>query len=163
MNLKFYFYLIFISCSFGLSDLSASNPGIFGLVDKVVLEPNKNAPESIQIWGTFAIRYGNDGSVARSSAEKGYLYFKLNTENGRAEDTRRDWAHLSKVAGTGIVVGFAPSAPGTLSLRKLEAKPDNPDIYTSIGVYEIINEQHQMYQKKPVTELWSLRDKEKKK
>jgi hypothetical protein len=27
------------------------NIGIYGIVDKVVLEPDENAPERIQIWG----------------------------------------------------------------------------------------------------------------
>jgi hypothetical protein len=31
------------------------NIGIYGIVDKVVFEPDENAPERIQIWGLFVV------------------------------------------------------------------------------------------------------------
>jgi hypothetical protein len=34
-----------------ISPAKNGNIGIYGIVDKVVLEPDENAPERIQIWG----------------------------------------------------------------------------------------------------------------
>ena len=38
----------------GAAHLTASGPlGIYGIVEKVVFEPNEAAPERIQVWGAF--------------------------------------------------------------------------------------------------------------
>src|SRR6266550_6236515 len=41
----------------------------------------------------------------RSPAERGYLYFKI--APGKEEITRKEWADLKAVAGTGQGIGFA--------------------------------------------------------
>ena len=42
--------------------LKASGPlGIYGIVEKVVFEPNEQAPERIQLWGAFAYVDGAAG------------------------------------------------------------------------------------------------------
>ncbi len=38
-----------------LSLAKNGNIGIYGIVDKVVLEPDENAAERIQIWGLFVV------------------------------------------------------------------------------------------------------------
>src|SRR5579862_7058095 len=56
--------------------LFASGPvGIYGIVEKVVLEPSEKAPERIEIWGAFAFYDGRRYSV--TEAKRGYLYFKF--------------------------------------------------------------------------------------
>ena len=51
----------------------ASSPiAVYAMVDRVVFEPNENAPTRIQIWGTFSLsktRY----SANYAEPEKGYL------------------------------------------------------------------------------------------
>jgi hypothetical protein len=87
--------------------------GVYGIVEKVVVEPNETTPERIQIWGAFAFV---NGTLAQSSgvtaAKRGYLYFRMPaTASERAteaglEAVRREWADLRAIAGTGQAVGF---------------------------------------------------------
>src|SRR5829696_8827063 len=38
------------------TSVRASDPvGVFGMIDKVVLEPNENTPERIQVFGAFSV------------------------------------------------------------------------------------------------------------
>ena len=94
--------------------LVASGPlGIYGIVDRVVFEPNETAPERIQLWGAFAYvdGRGNQG-LSVSAAAKGYLYFKTPdvvpgfTTQRDVENVRTEWADFKSVAGTGQAVGF---------------------------------------------------------
>ena len=61
--------------------LTASGPlGIYGIVERVVMEPNEKAPERIQVWGAFAYVDGMAGEgLTVSAAKRGYLYFRLPT------------------------------------------------------------------------------------
>ena len=70
----------------GAVSLHASGPlGIYGIVEKVVYEPNDKMPERVQVWGAFAyVETSVVGqSLTVSVAKKGYLYFRL----GGASDT----------------------------------------------------------------------------
>ena len=91
----------------GVANLSASGPlGIYGIVEKVVFEPNEQAPERIQVWGAFAYVESSvvGQSLTVSRPARGYLYFRL----GGPTDTvvKNEWADLKAVAGTGQAVGF---------------------------------------------------------
>jgi hypothetical protein len=94
----------------GVNGLSASGPiGIFGLIEKVVFEPNEPGAERVQVWGSFAYVEGGTGrATAASVARGGYLYFRLDPQATPAQrDTvRTEWADLKAVAGTSQVVGF---------------------------------------------------------
>lgn len=86
--------------------LSASGGvGIYGIVERVVFEPNEQAPERLRVWGAFAYVDGGIGSAgAVSPVRRGFLYFKL-----PAADTRQvlvEWNDLKSVAGTGQAVAF---------------------------------------------------------
>ena len=84
---------------------SASGPlGIYGIVEKVVFEPNERAPQRLQVWGAFA--YSEGRTPMPSSARRGYLYFRL-PESGEPIDlVRREWADLKAIAGSGQAVSF---------------------------------------------------------
>jgi hypothetical protein len=98
----------------GPASLTASGPlGIYGIVEKVVFEPDEKAPERIQVWGAFAYvdqdqRPGRAGAV--SPAKRGYLYLTLPiilpATKSQVEVIRREWADLKAVAGTGQAIGF---------------------------------------------------------
>jgi hypothetical protein len=94
------------------SPLTASGPlGIYGIVEKVVFEPDEKAAERIQVWGAFAyVDGGLDRSLAVSPAKRGFLYFTLPilmpASKAQADVIRREWADLKAVAGTGQAVGF---------------------------------------------------------
>ncbi|HYN09315.1 MAG TPA: hypothetical protein VES67_18170 [Vicinamibacterales bacterium] len=124
-------------------DLPASGAvGIFGIIEKVVFEPNERAPERVQVWGAFAYVDGaQHTAIVVSTARRGYLYFKLPSiaDNASSEReiaaTKVEWSDLQAVAGTGQAVGFgewgyvsgfgklAPDARPVLPAVILERKP----------------------------------------
>ena len=85
---------------------SASGPlGIYGIIDRVVFEPDEHTPDRVQVWGAFA--YVDRGRTPQlSPAKRGYLYFRLPTLGESAETVRHEWADLKALAGTGQAVGF---------------------------------------------------------
>ena len=88
------------------ADLTASGPvGIYGVIERVVFEPNERAPERIQVWGAFAfVDGGVRNQMATSMPKRGYLYFKLPRQG--QEIARMEWADFKAVAGTGQAIGF---------------------------------------------------------
>jgi hypothetical protein len=89
---------------------TASGPiGIYGVIERVVFEPNDASPERAQVFGAFALVDGglrNPG--AATDVHRGYLYVRLpGASSGiKAEVVRKEWADLKAVAGTGQAVGF---------------------------------------------------------
>jgi hypothetical protein len=98
--------LAVVSLLVGASHLRASGPlGIYGIVERVVFEPNETAPERIQVWGAFAYVDGAAGEgLTVSVAKRGYLYLRL--DPSQADAIKREWADLKSVAGTGQAIGF---------------------------------------------------------
>jgi len=98
--------------AFGASLFASGRIGFYGIVEKVVFEPNETAPERIQLWGAFAyVDGGASQNIAVSSAKRGYLYFRLLSnlvaaENNEVAMKKKEWADLKAVAGTGQAVGF---------------------------------------------------------
>jgi len=121
----------------GMGRLSAhaSDPvGIYALVNKVVLEPNDTAPERIQILGAFAIAEGSGDKY--KTAERGYLYFKINPE--KAQLCRNEWMDLKAVAGTGQIVSFASRYQQKGTLHQPRSKPQDPDVYPlAFGLHKV--------------------------
>ena len=63
------------ACLGGTIALYASDlVGVYGVVEKVVLEPSDASPERAQIWGAFAVYKEADGSTYQSP-QRGYLYY----------------------------------------------------------------------------------------
>ncbi len=126
--------------------LTASGPlGIYGIIEKVVFEPNEQAPQRIQVWGAFAYVDGTAGeSLSISPAARGYLYFRLAADgdgpvtSDQLQAIKREWADLKSVAGTGQAIGFGhwgyigafgglrPDARGNMPPYILERAPGNP-------------------------------------
>jgi hypothetical protein len=86
--------------------------GFYGIVEKVVFEPNEAAPDRIQVWGAFMyVDGGASQNFATSTAKRGYLYFRLKSQlvanaDKELEMKKKEWADLKAVAGTGQAVGF---------------------------------------------------------
>lgn len=124
-----------VLCAAGLmagaaSTARGSDPiGIYAFVDRVVFEPNEAAPERIQVWGGFALAVPRSKSnYEYRDAERGYMYFKLRA--GEEETCKKQWADLKAVAGTQQIVSFGSRYDTTpVSVRKADAKPENPDTY----------------------------------
>ena len=113
----------------------ASDPvAVYGRVDKVVLEPTIDTPETIQLWGVFSLAKPNDSNYYLPPA-RGYLYFTLATD---AETARKEWADLQRVAGTGQIVSFGSRYTLHAQLRAANERPGHPDPYaTSIGLTKV--------------------------
>ena len=93
--------------------LASGRIGFYGIVEKIVFEPNETAPERLQVWGAFMyVDGGASQNVAVSAAKRGYLYFKIKslhegyTPQAQMDLTKKEWADLKSVAGTGQAVGF---------------------------------------------------------
>lgn len=101
---------------------------IYGIVERVVLEPNEKAPERIKIWGAFALLYANQEPVRVSDGpyapHRGYLYFKLppvprgDTKKLAHETARKEWADLKAIAGTGQAITFGSWTSNYLGLAR---------------------------------------------
>jgi hypothetical protein len=103
---------------------AASDPvGIYAFVDKVVFEPSDAAPERAQVWGGFALAQGP--GEAYEAARRGYMYFKLRPDQD--EVSRKEWADLKAIAGTGQIVAFGSRHDAKGTVRQPNAKPENPD------------------------------------
>jgi hypothetical protein len=104
----------------------ASDPvGVYALIDRVVVTPDANNPSAIQIFGTFALANGS-GSVYHP-AQKGYLYYTVNSRNERA--TQAEWSDLQKIAGTKDAVGFGGRYTPLGTVRSAKQAPEKPDVY----------------------------------
>ena len=111
--------------------------GIYAIVDKVVLEPNDSAPETIQIWGAFALADGKPGDNYRP-AERGYLYYSLPSSQAQRKAAQIEWADLKKIAGSGQAIGFGGRYTPTGRIRKATEKPTAPDVYpVQIGIVKL--------------------------
>jgi hypothetical protein len=104
---------------------ASGGPGIYAIVDKIVLEPSERAPERIQLWGAFIVPRPMSSSQYLP-AQRGFLYFKIGA--GRESSISNEWADLKKIAGTGEAIGFAqywvpnPADPNGNPHRALEVR-----------------------------------------
>ena len=110
--------------------------GIYGVIEKVVIEPNDNAPQRIQIWGAFAMAEGRGSTYG--PAQRGYLYYTC--PSGQDAVCRKEWADLKSVAGKGTAVGLGMRYKPTGRVRKVDEKVASPDPYPiQMGVLVVEN------------------------
>ena len=125
--------LLVFAANFALAHASDFT-AVYARIDKVVLEPNPESPDTIQVWGVFSMAKPNDRNDYLPAA-RGYLYFKL-AQNQEA--ARKEWADLKEVAGTGQIIAFGSRYDPQARLRKADERPKNPDPYsTNIGLQKI--------------------------
>jgi hypothetical protein len=109
------------------AEAQGSGPiGVYGIIDKVVLEPQKEKPDRVQLWGTFVLAKKDN---KYSNPVQGYLYY--HAEKGSEDICRKEWADLQKAAGTNQVLGFANSydADSLGKVRKENEKAESPDVF----------------------------------
>jgi hypothetical protein len=106
----------------------ASDPtGIYAIVDKVVVEPDDTAPETIQIWGVFALADGKPGDSYRP-AKRGYLYYSLPSPQVERNSAKAEWADLKKLPSE-QAIAFGSRYKPTGRVRNATEKPAAPDVY----------------------------------
>jgi len=118
-----------------LVHVSASDRvAVYGKIDRVVFEPNGEAPDQVQVFGVFSVgirENPNDYQPARA----GYLYYRAAKD---PQIARREWADLKAIAGTNQIVAFGLRWDGVPTLRAATDKPANPDPYTlNAGVVKV--------------------------
>ena len=114
-------------CALATVALRASDMvGVYGVIEKVVLEPSDAAPQRIQIWGAFALSDGKSGSTY-GPAQRGYLYYTCPA--GQEDICRKEWDDLKTVAGKDTGVGFGARYKENGAIRKADDKPASPDVY----------------------------------
>ncbi len=139
-----YLVVAVLVMAFGSTAWAGGPPPVFVVVDKVVLEPNADAPERIRIEGCF-VRESEE--LLREMHEKGlpwektYMkpvegYVYMSIEKGHEKECRAEWAKWQKAAGTGKVVEVGACVLGgsllTVKIRKLDEKTTQPDaVYTT--------------------------------
>lgn len=106
----------------------ASDPvGIYGIVDKVVLEPNEPSPERIKVFGTFSLAASGGYRDRYTAPQQGYLYYKLNQE--KKAICQNEWADLKAMAGTGKAVAFGNRQLPTGEVHTAQARETEPVEY----------------------------------
>jgi hypothetical protein len=107
------FTLLVVLLAMAASVSASGRIGFYGIVEKVVFEPNEAAAERIQVWGAFMyVDGGASQNIATSTARRGYLYFRLQpnipgfTPQSQIDLTKKEWADLKAIAGSGQAIGF---------------------------------------------------------
>jgi hypothetical protein len=117
---------VLLGVGLGVTLTYASDPtAVYAKVERVVLEPNAEAPQAIQVWGVFAMAKPDDRNDYLPP-KRGYLYF---TFSGTSQAVRAEWADLKQVAGTGQIVSFGSRYQLKARLRPADERPANPDLY----------------------------------
>ena len=124
---------------------ASGQAGVYGVIEKVVVEPATGPAERVQVWGAFALMetagLGFTGYVYKQP-QRGYLYYKLPVGSANIENARREWKDLASVAGTmqPLAFGYWDRNRGDafLTIRNPDAAPANPDVYyTDIGITKL--------------------------
>ena len=100
--------LIVVILTGATANLLADGPvGVYARVQKVVFEPNEQAPTRIQVWGLFVwVDGGLEKPGPINLPQRGYMYFKLPVNSAQAADTKKQWAEIKTLAGTEQIIAF---------------------------------------------------------
>ena len=110
--------------------------GVYGVVEKVVMEPNETTPDRIQIWGAFSMAEGRGSTYG--APQRGYLYYSCPAN--QASTCRNEWADLKSVVGKGTAVGLGMRYKPAGRVRKADEKVVSPDPYPiAMGVIKVDN------------------------
>jgi hypothetical protein len=125
---------LMLTCAASLALAHASDfAGAYARIDKVVMEPNAESPERVQVWGVFALADPANPNQFLAPA-RGYLYYKLDRNPQAA---RNEWNDLKQVAGSKEIVAFGMRGLRP-RLRKSGEEAANPDPYgTNVGVQKV--------------------------
>lgn len=129
-------------------------PPVYVVVDKVVLEPSTDAPDRVQIWGSF-VRLENVEGYKYGKPIEGYVY--LSSATGKEAESRAEWKKWQKAAGTGKVVaaGWCKEAGSllTAAIHKPDDRVTKPDAAYTPGHISSLDAARDMEKETPVKDL----------
>lgn len=133
--------LVCVALLFGAPAWASDPVGVYGVIEKVVFEPDATAPQRVQVWGAFALSDGQSGDNYLPP-QRGYLYYTLTP--GKEDICKKEWADLATVAGTGQAVGFGFRYNTKTRLRQATEQAERPDSYPiAMGVMKVGSGQRQ--------------------
>ena len=99
-------------------------PPVCMAVDKLVFEPNEEAPTRVQIWGTFALLNGSKAGYGEPMRR--YLYYTA--APGKEAECRKEWAKLKKLLAERHLISYGMCGQPEVAdqLRKPSEKPEAP-------------------------------------
>jgi hypothetical protein len=116
-----------ILLSIGNAAARASDPvGIYGVIERVVFEPNSKKPERIQIWGWFEMA-NHETQFEYFEPKRGCLYYSL--ADGKQDVCRIEWKDLEASAGTGRCIAFGQRHTELGKVRKVGDELNAPVAY----------------------------------
>jgi hypothetical protein len=124
---------------------ASGQAGVYGVIEKIIVEPATGPAERVQLWGAFALMEtmgrGFTGYVYKQP-ERGYMYFKLPARSADIENARREWKDLASVAATMQAVAFGHwdrnRGDAFITVRSATVAPANPDVYfTDMGITKL--------------------------
>ncbi|HVC99355.1 MAG TPA: hypothetical protein VND64_37160 [Pirellulales bacterium] len=114
----------------------ASDPvGIYGVIERVVFEPNAQKPERVQIWGWFELA-DHDSQFRYYEPKRGCLHYSL--ADGKQGVCRIEWKDLEKSAGTGKCIAFGQRHTELGKVRKFGDELNAPIPYpVAAGLFDL--------------------------
>ena len=131
-------FLLTAIVSLAVAPIRASDPvGCYGIIERVVLEPNNTEPTAIQVWGAFALSTAPFTGNTYNPVQKGYLYYTC--PKGKDSTCLAEWFDMRKAAGKGEVIGFGDRyGKTTTRVRPATEKVSAPDAYPlNIGLVKM--------------------------
>lgn len=127
----------------------------YALIDRVLVEPDEEQPERIQVWGVFVFARP-DGSFA--APQRGYLYFRLPDQGPAYLPARQQEYAWKDLAGNHQVSTFYLSSADNsadLRVRPPEETPNTPDGYRRLLKHDSTIRSDTEY--RPIRSLLDLR------
>ncbi len=127
-----YLWLPFVAAGILAAPVPSDPIGIYAIADRVILLPDSINPQTIQVWGVFAVSEGVGGDHYKP-ATRGYMYFKMDPRLSR--QTVAEWQDMKTLVGKGIFGFGAHYATPVPRVRCATEPPANPDTYAiSVGI-----------------------------
>jgi len=109
------------------STVFPSDPvGIYGIVEKVVLEPAQGEPERVQLWGVFSLADRKDRDAYQEPV-RGVIY--ASAAPGKEKACRAEWSDFEKLTAKGEPVAFSGRHEKLPRVRPVGEKLEKPDAY----------------------------------
>jgi hypothetical protein len=100
--------------------------GAYCILEQVVVDPDDDAPEHVQMWGAFVLA-DSASTSGYGRATRGYMYYAC--PPGRSTTCTSDWADLRWIAGIGKAIGYGLRGKPIGRLRREDEALASPDLY----------------------------------